>query len=164
MSSNTLVLTRDFDLPRAIVWDAFVDADLVEGWLAVAYVDAREGGEYRLEWQGNPLGPTTGVITVFEPFDRLVIETDNAGILDFGFIPFSGGTRGSATTVTLALTVATERRLLASTMANWRSNFDQLEGLLRGHPVDWDSWQQDRGAIWTTYLHEAATHEAADGA
>jgi uncharacterized protein YndB with AHSA1/START domain len=164
MRSNTLVFTRDFDLPREIVWDAFVDADLVEGWLAVAYVDARDGGEYRLEWQGNPLGPTTGSIRVFEPLDRLVIETDNAGTLDFGFAPLPGGTRGSATAVTLTLTVATESRLLASTVANWRSNFDQLEALLRGHPVDWETWQQDRGAVWTRYLREAARREAADGA
>jgi uncharacterized protein YndB with AHSA1/START domain len=164
MPSNELVFTRDYDLPQAIVWDAFVDADLVEGWLAVAYVDAREGGQYRLEWQGSPLGPTTGVISVFAPFDRLVIVTDNAGVLDFEFAPIPGGTRGSATALTLTLTVATESRLLASTVANWRSNFDQLEELLRGHPVDWETWQRDRGAVWTTYLREAATHEAADGA
>jgi uncharacterized protein YndB with AHSA1/START domain len=154
---NELVFSRDYDLPQTIVWDALVDEVLVEGWLAVAYVEQRTGGIYRLLWQGGgTLAPTNGVITTFEPTNRLVIETDNIGRLDFTLEPIAQGTRGSATALTLRLTVETNPKLLASTVAYWRSNFDQLEDLLRGHPVDWSTWQEDRGAVWAEYLRASS--------
>jgi hypothetical protein len=28
---------------------------------------------------------------------------------------------------------------------------DQLEELLRGHPVDWANWDRDRMGTWTEY-------------
>ena len=160
MPQNELVFTRDYDLPRAIVWDALIDEVLVEGWLAVASVDPRVGGVYRLVWQGGgTLAPTNGLITTMDPERRLVIDTDNIGQLDFTLDAVDGGTRGSATTLTLRLTVETERKLLRSTVAYWRSNFDQLEDLLRGHPVDWTTWQQERGEAWAEYLRASSTGE-----
>jgi uncharacterized protein YndB with AHSA1/START domain len=154
---NALVFSRDYDLPQAIVWDALVDEVLIEGWLAVAHVEQRTGGSYQLVWQGGgTLAPTNGIITTFEPSSHLVVETDNIGILDFTLDPIAEGTRGSATALTLRLTVDTERKLLASTVAYWRSNFDQLEDLLRGHPVDWSTWQEDRGGVWAEYLRSSS--------
>ncbi len=152
-----LEFSREYDLSAPIVWDALVDEVLVEGWLAVARIDPRVGGRYRLDWQaGASLAPTTGVITVFEPERRLAVDTDNIGALEFLLEPLDGETRGSSTLLTLALRIETEPRLLASTRAYWLSNFDQLEGLLRGRPVDWSTWQRDRGQIWASYLRSAA--------
>lgn len=141
----------------SIVWDALVDEDLVEGWLAAARIDPRVGGRYLLHWQsGASLGPTTGVIAAIEPRRLLRIETDNIGSLAFTLESLPGGTRGTSTEVRLVIRVDTEPRLLASTHAYWQSNFDQLEDLLRGHPVDWTTWQRDRGDAWAAYLHEAS--------
>ena len=48
MSTSELQLSRGYDLPAAIVWDALVDEDLVEGWLAAARIDPQIGGLYWL--------------------------------------------------------------------------------------------------------------------
>jgi uncharacterized protein YndB with AHSA1/START domain len=154
---SELEFSRAYDLPVAIVWDALVDEALVEGWLAAARIDPREGGHYWLDWQdGRSLAPTNGTITAIEPSRRLAIDTDNLGSLEFILESVQGGTRGTSTTIFLTIRVDTERRLLASTRAYWQSNFDQLEALLRGHPVDWSTWQRDRGDVWASYLREAS--------
>jgi uncharacterized protein YndB with AHSA1/START domain len=155
--TSELKFDRGYDLPVSIVWDALIDDVLVEGWLAAARIDPRVGGLYWLGWQGGAtLAPTNGTITAFEPNRRLGIETDNIGSLDFTLESVPGGTRGSATELHLTIRVDTEPRLLASTHAYWQSNFDQLEALLRGHPVDWSTWQRDRGDVWSAYLREAS--------
>jgi uncharacterized protein YndB with AHSA1/START domain len=155
--TSELQFVRPYDLPVAIVWDALVDEVLVEGWLASARIDAREGGLYWLGWQGGAsLAPTNGTITTFDPPRCLGVETDNIGTLEFTLESVPGGTRGTSTQLRLSIVVDTEPRLLASTRAYWLSNFDQLEDLLRGHPVDWSTWQRDRGEMWATYLREAS--------
>ena len=152
MPQNGLYFERDYDLPTSIVWDALVDDVLVEGWLAVARIEPRVGGQYWLNWQsGSSLAASNGVITVLEPRRRLRVETDNVGTLDFALESLDGGTRGTTTLLKLQLTVDTDKRMLASTVAYWQSNFDQLEALLRGHPVDWTTWQRDRGDAWESY-------------
>ena len=157
MSTIALEFSREYDLPVSIVWDALVDEDLVEGWLASARIDPRIGGQYLLHWlSGASLGPTTGVIEAIEPRRRLEVDTDNIGRLAFVLESLHGGTRGSSTELRLTIHVDTEPRLLASTHAYWQSNFDQLEDLLRGHPVDWTTWQRDRGDAWAAYLSEAS--------
>lgn len=159
---SELEFSREYDLPVAIVWDALVDEDLVEGWLAAARVEPHVGGTYWLNWQsGVRLAPTMGTITEIEPpyFGhpaRLALETDNIGTLEFTLSATPDGTRGSGTLVHLRITVDTESRLLASTRAYWLSNFDQLEDLLRGHPVDWSTWQRDRGEAWAEYLRSSS--------
>jgi uncharacterized protein YndB with AHSA1/START domain len=159
------VFSREYDLPVSIVWDAMVDDVLVEGWLAVAVIEPCRGGEYWLNWQsGTRLAPTNGIITTFEPPAegkpaRLAIKTDNLGTLDFTLVPLDGGTRGSSTRLELVLRAEIDRQFLAGIRADWQSNFDQLEELLRGHPVDWSTWERDRGEAWTRYLAAASRGE-----
>jgi uncharacterized protein YndB with AHSA1/START domain len=154
--TTELVFTRSYDLPVAIVWDALVDDVLVEGWLAVARIDPRVGGQYWLNWHsGQDEASTNGTVTSFDPPFQLVIETDNIGRLDFTLESVSGGTRGNSTDLRLSVLLDTEPVLLAATHANWQSSLDQLEDLLRGHPVDWSTWQSDRGEAWAHYLREA---------
>jgi hypothetical protein len=140
----------------------FSREDLVEGWLAAARIEPRVGGSYWLNWQsGSTLAPTNGTITeLVDPAigrnGLLGIATDNIGDLEFSLVPTPGGTRGAGTLLELRIRVDTEPRLLASTWAYWQSNFDQLEDLLRGHPVDWSTWQRDRGEAWERYLRAAS--------
>ena len=158
MPTSELEFSRGYDLPVSIVWDALVDEVLVEGWLASARIDPQVGGLYWLGWKGGAtLAPTNGTISVLEPRRRLVLETDNIGILEFTLESVPGGTRGTSTDLHLTIRVDTEPRLLASTYAYWQCNFDQLESLLRGHPVDWTTWQRDRGEAFAAYLREAST-------
>jgi uncharacterized protein YndB with AHSA1/START domain len=55
-----IVMTRAFDAPRALVWDAVTRPDLLKRWLgvhngwalAVCEIDLRVGGKYRYVWRG----------------------------------------------------------------------------------------------------------------
>ncbi|MEJ1230192.1 MAG: hypothetical protein WDM88_05575 [Galbitalea sp.] len=77
------------------MWDALVDEVLVEGWLAVARIDPRVGGPYRLDWQaGASLAPTTGGHHRLRAGTRLAVDTDNIGALEFLLEPLDGETRG----------------------------------------------------------------------
>jgi len=62
-----IVITRAFDAPRILVWDAFTKPDLVRQWLLgppgwsmpVCEIDLRVGGKYRYVWRhanGNEMG------------------------------------------------------------------------------------------------------------
>jgi hypothetical protein len=105
---------RRIDLPRAIVWDGLVDPVLVEGWLhpTARLLDGEVG-----ELIDPAPGATAVLATVLEPFGALRFELDE----------LEGGTRGTSTAF----------RLVAETPAGWADRIDDLENLLRGHPVDW---------------------------
>jgi hypothetical protein len=120
---QVLTLSRDYDLPRSIVWDAFVDADLVEGWL--------------------PPRSLAGEVTALEPLERMVVEVDGGIILDFRLLELQGGTRGTGTQVTV---IATGYESEPEASATWGEYLANLERLLRGHPVDWSHWQGDGSA------------------
>ena len=75
-------ITRSFDAPRQLVWDAYTRPDLLKRWLgampgwswAVCEMDVREGGRYRWVWRG-PDGAEMGLggtYTEVVPFERLV--------------------------------------------------------------------------------------------
>lgn len=151
-----LVLERDYDLPPAIVWDALVDADLVGGWLATARIEPRPGGRYDLAWNTPGGGISLGTVEVATPHSLLQVTTSNIGQLRFELEARPGGSRGSFTRMTFTIEAETDPHFAATTRAYWLSNLDQLEGLLRGHPVDWANWQRDRGPAWESYRREAA--------
>ena len=58
--SREIVMTRAFDAPRALVWEAVTRPDLLKRWLgvhngwelAVCEIDLRVGGKYRYVWRG----------------------------------------------------------------------------------------------------------------
>jgi uncharacterized protein YndB with AHSA1/START domain len=55
-----IVMTRDFDAPRQLVWDAMTRPELVRRWMftppgwtwAVCEMDVRVGGKFRWAWNG----------------------------------------------------------------------------------------------------------------
>lgn len=62
-----IVMTRDFNAPRRLVFDAWTKPELVRRWLAgpsgwtmtVCEIDLKVGGSYRYEWtheSGNQMG------------------------------------------------------------------------------------------------------------
>lgn len=59
-TDTTIVMTRTFDAPRRLVWDAMTKPELVRRWMfcppgwswAACEMDVRVGGRYRWEWNG----------------------------------------------------------------------------------------------------------------
>ncbi len=64
-----IVITRTFDSPRALVFEAFTKPDLLKKWfygpdgweMPHCAVDLRPGGAYRYEWRNTQDGSTMGV-------------------------------------------------------------------------------------------------------
>jgi uncharacterized protein YndB with AHSA1/START domain len=142
---------REIDLPRAIVWDALVDPELVSGWLAGAVIEPVPGGRYDLDWLQSSDPGTAGIIDELRAPHTLVVDTDNRGRIDFRLEESSGGSRGSVTILRLTVVVELEAAFAARVRANWMIGLDQLEELLRGHPVDWANWDRDHMGTWTEY-------------
>ncbi len=78
-----IVMTRAFDAPRHLVWDAHTKPDLIKRWLLgppgwsmpVCEVDLRVGGAYRYVWRREEDGTEMGMGGVFReivPPERIV--------------------------------------------------------------------------------------------
>jgi uncharacterized protein YndB with AHSA1/START domain len=75
-TDNEIVLTRVFDAPREMVYDAFSKPELLKRWfgphgwsLAVCEVDHRVGGGFRFVLEG-PNGQRMGMRGVYRELDR----------------------------------------------------------------------------------------------
>lgn len=153
-----LVFEREIELSPVIVWDALVDDQLVSGWLADARIEPVDGGRYDLAWlYSTEQPPTLGAISCYEPLRRLVIGTDNRGRIEFFLDPIEGGSRGVSTRLRLTVAVELDTAFVARVRANWMISLDQLEEVLRGHPVDWANWDRDQIETWAGYRDSFAT-------
>lgn len=71
-TDREIAMTRTFDAPRALVWDAFTKPELVRRWLGAldgwswvtCEIDLRVGGTYRYVWRG-PDGSEMGMGGVY---------------------------------------------------------------------------------------------------
>jgi uncharacterized protein YndB with AHSA1/START domain len=160
MSGTPLAFQRDYEFPRVIVWDALVDADLVSGWLAEAVIVPESGGEYNLRWLHKVGKPETfGRITLMTTLDRLDVDTHDVGRLTFQLEELQAGSRGTSTRLTLTVDTDVEPEFHPTIVADWLTNLDQLEALLRGHPVDWATWDRDRREDWSRHLEQGRSTE-----
>ena len=72
-SEREIAMTRVFDAPRTMVWDALTKPELVKRWLGVragwslpvCEIDLRVGGSYRYLWRG-PNGQEMGMGGVYQ--------------------------------------------------------------------------------------------------
>ena len=80
-ADNQIVITRQFDAPRHLVFACYTQPALIrrwlngaEGWImTVCEFDARVGGKYRYEWKapsGHVMG-MGGVVTAIEPVSHV---------------------------------------------------------------------------------------------
>ena len=73
-----VVMTRDFNAPRQLVFDAFTKPDLIRRWLlgppgwslASCDMDLRVGGKWRFVWRDNAKGQDMGMGGVFKEIDK----------------------------------------------------------------------------------------------
>jgi uncharacterized protein YndB with AHSA1/START domain len=145
-TEREIAMTRVFDAPRDLVFDAYTKPDLVKRWLgvhggwswAVCEIDLRVGGRYRYVWRG-PNGEEMGMGGVFREVVRpeRIVATE---AFDQAWYPGEAVStaamiqQGSKTTLTL--TVRYESReardaVLKSPMEQGvAAGFDKLEALL----------------------------------
>ena len=73
-----ILITREFDAPRELVFDAFTKPELVRRWLSgpdgwsfpVCEIDLRVGGKYRYVWRKDSTGDEMGMGGVFQEIKR----------------------------------------------------------------------------------------------
>jgi uncharacterized protein YndB with AHSA1/START domain len=81
VGDNELLFTRDFDAPRALVFEAMTKPELLRRWMLgpagwtmpVCEIDLRPGGKFRYVWRkdGNDMG-MSGTFREIEPPERIV--------------------------------------------------------------------------------------------
>jgi uncharacterized protein YndB with AHSA1/START domain len=150
-TEREIAMTRVFDAPRDLVFDAYTKPELVKRWLgvhggwswAVCEIDLRVGGAYRYVWRG-PNGAEMGMRGVFREVVRpeRIVATE---AFDQSWYP--GEAVSTAVMVqqggktTLTLTVRYESReardaVLKSPMESGvAAGFDKLEELLAATPA-----------------------------
>ena len=144
MSERTIVIERELDAPRELVWRVWTDPDEVTKWWGPeGFTTPRESIEYDLRPGGHarmvmvaPDGqeyPNSGQFTVVEPPARLGWREDEVDspmmqsvdttieFIDLG---------GDRTKVVVTSRMVCADELVAMANAGWNSQFDRLERLL----------------------------------
>jgi uncharacterized protein YndB with AHSA1/START domain len=144
MAEHTIVIEREFDAPRELVWTAWTDPDEVTKWWGPEHFttprdtiefDLRPGGVCRMTMVG-PDGeryPNDGHFGIVEPPERLSFgeETTDHPMIESGettveFIEL--GERRTKVVVTSRMICAHE--LVEMAQAGWGSQLDKLGVLL----------------------------------
>ncbi|MBU1175706.1 MAG: SRPBCC domain-containing protein [Alphaproteobacteria bacterium] len=87
-----IVITRRFNAPKALVWRAYTEPELLKRWLGgmpgwsmtVCEIDLRVGGGYRWRWRNDDSGAEFGFVATFhaiEPEHR-ILNTERAEDVD----------------------------------------------------------------------------------
>ena len=145
-SDREIAMTRVFDAPRNLVWDAWTKPELLKRWLgvrngwsfAVCEVDLKVGGSYRYVWRG-PNGVEMGMGGVYreivrperiiatEKFDQPWYEGEAIDTLEF----VEQGGRTTATTTVLYASRQVRDAVLESPMEQGvAESYDVLAELL----------------------------------
>ncbi|MEJ5996230.1 SRPBCC domain-containing protein [Pedobacter sp. Du54] len=71
-----LIITREFDLPLALLFKAYVDADVVAQWMGtkVVKLESKKHGSYQFETRdphGNVVFSANGVLAEFVPNEKI---------------------------------------------------------------------------------------------
>ena len=147
-----IVMTREFNAPRALVFEAFTKPELLRRWLlgppgwsmVVCEVDLRPGGAYRYLWRhtdGKELG-LRGVFREVTPPERIVHTErfDDPWYPGEALLTSTFSERGGKTTLTV--TIQYESRagrdsVLQSGMERGvRASYDRLAEMLAAGTTD----------------------------
>lgn len=146
-SDREIAMTRVFDAPRRLVYDAVTKPELVRRWLGVfgghtmevCEIDLRVGGKYRYVWR-NADGSTMGMGGVYReivPQERIV----STEVFDEPWYPGEATdtltlveTDGRTTMTTLVRYASKEARdgvLRTGMQGGVAASYDTLDGVLR---------------------------------
>ncbi|MBX3475459.1 MAG: SRPBCC family protein [Planctomycetes bacterium] len=143
-----LVITREFNAPRKLVFDAYTKPELIRRWLTgmdgwsfdVCEVDLRVGGKYRWVWKRDSDGFLMGMGGVYReisPPARLVCteKFDQAWYPGEAICTLTLVERSGRTTLTQTMTYESPEALKAvldSPMeSGLKAGMDRLEGVLK---------------------------------
>jgi uncharacterized protein YndB with AHSA1/START domain len=154
-SEREIAMTRVFDAPRNLVFEAYTKPELVKRWLgvhggwswSVCEIDLRVGGAYRFVWRG-PGGEEMGMGGVYREVvvPERIVATE---AFDQSWYPGEAVStvvlvqQGDSTTLTLTVRYQSREArdaVLKSPMEQGvAAGFDKLEELLAAHCVaGWD--------------------------
>jgi len=145
-SEREIAMTRVFDAPRSLVFDAWTKPELLKRWLgvrggwtfAVCEVDLRVGGSYRFVWRG-PTGAEMGMGGVYreivrperlvatEKFDEPWYEGD---ALDTTTFVERGGKTAATTTVRYASQEVRDAVLKTPMLTGVAESYDKMAEVL----------------------------------
>ena len=142
-----IVMTRGFDAPKQLVWDAYTKPELLKRWLgvfggwelAVCEIDLRVGGAYRWEWKNSTCDQSMAVGGVYKELnapDRLVCTElfdqpwyEGGSLNTVTFVETAG--RTTMTTTMRYTSTETRDGVLKSPMEGGvTKSYDALEALL----------------------------------
>ncbi|MEA2734033.1 MAG: hypothetical protein QOE14_484 [Humisphaera sp.] len=146
-----LVMTRTFDAPRKMVFDAFTKPELLKRWLLgppgwsmpVCDVDLRVGGAYRYVWRKDSDGTEMGMGGVYreiiapdrfvatEKFDQAWYPGEAIGTL---VLVEQGGKTTATQTMLYASRDAREAVMKSGMEQGVAASYDRLAGLLEPKP------------------------------
>jgi uncharacterized protein YndB with AHSA1/START domain len=149
-TDREIVMTRVFDAPRALVWEALTKPELLQRWLLgppgwtmpVCEIDLRVGGAYRYVWR-NADGTEMGMGGVFReivPADRLVAteKFDQAWYPGEALVTNALVEQGGKTTLTLTVLYesreARDTALKTGMEQGVAAGYDRLADLLPSLP------------------------------
>ena len=145
-SEREIAMTRVFDAPRGLVFDAWTKPELLKRWLgvrggwtfAVCEVDLRVGGAYRFVWRG-PTGTEMGMGGIYreivrperlvatEKFDEAWYEGD---ALDTTTFVERGGKTTATTTVLYASRAVRDSVLQTPMLTGVAESYDKMAEVL----------------------------------
>jgi len=146
-SDREVTLTRQFNAPRALVFDALTKPELVKRWMfgagasmPVCEIDLRVGGSFRFVWR-NPDGSEMAMNGVYREIARpeRIVNTQR---LETAWLPgeflltttlTESGGKTAFTATTLYDSQETRDKILKSGMESGASaGYDRLEQMLAG--------------------------------
>jgi uncharacterized protein YndB with AHSA1/START domain len=150
-SEREIAMTRVFDAPRNLVFDAWTKPELLKRWLgvrggwtfAVCEVDLRVGGAYRFVWRG-PDGTEMGMGGVYREIARpgRLVATEKfddpwyeGEALDTTVLVEKGGKTTVTTTVLYASRDVRDAVLKSPMEKGVAESYDKLAELLASAPV-----------------------------
>ncbi len=144
---GSVVITRTFDAPRALVWQAWTDPKMMAQWFgprgftaSVPELDVRVGGALRIVMHG-PDGndyPMKGVFTEVRAPERLVftnvpVDKDGNHLMEgetsVAFAEHDGKTTLTVKSHMVGL-VPIAQQMLAGMEAGWTQSIDKLQELV----------------------------------
>jgi uncharacterized protein YndB with AHSA1/START domain len=151
-SEREIAMTRVFDAPRSLVFDAWTKPELLKRWLgvrggwtfAVCEVDLKVGGSYRFVWRG-PSGAEMGMGGVYreivrperlvatEKFDEPWYEGGEA--LDTTTFVERGGKTTATTTVLYASREVRDAVLQTPMTTGVAESYDKMAEVLASTPA-----------------------------
>jgi uncharacterized protein YndB with AHSA1/START domain len=147
-SDREIVMTRVFDKPRKLLFEAFTEPEHLQRWLLgpdgwsmpICEVDLRPGGAFRYVWRNDADGREFGIVGSYRelaPPERIVhVERfDDPSMPGDSVVTTTFVERGNTTTVTMTILYesrAVRDMALGSGMDGGVSaSFDRLAGILQ---------------------------------